>query len=74
MFREESGAAVHIAACATVRAAGLKCFHHFPEFFSVLDAMWVHVFRRVETCALLLGLGAVGVGHGRGSIGHVGRA
>ncbi|KAG2425719.1 hypothetical protein HXX76_013561 [Chlamydomonas incerta] len=39
-FREEFGAAHYNRACATVHAAGLMCFHHFPEFFTVIDAMY----------------------------------
>ncbi|GFR43114.1 hypothetical protein Agub_g4115 [Astrephomene gubernaculifera] len=39
-FREEHGAAHFNAACATVHEAGLQCFHHFPEFFSVIDAIY----------------------------------
>lgn len=39
-FREEFGAAHYNKACATVHAAGLMCFHHFPEFFTVIDAMY----------------------------------
>ncbi|PNW81738.1 hypothetical protein CHLRE_06g258226v5 [Chlamydomonas reinhardtii] len=39
-FRTEAGADVLNGACRTVQAAGLQCFHHFPEFFSVLDAIY----------------------------------
>ncbi|KAG2429362.1 hypothetical protein HXX76_011128 [Chlamydomonas incerta] len=39
-FRTESGAEVFNRACRTVQAAQLQCFHHFPEFFSVLDAVY----------------------------------
>ncbi|KAG2487833.1 hypothetical protein HYH03_013550 [Edaphochlamys debaryana] len=39
-FREEWGADTFNRACAVVKAAGLQCYHHFPEFFSVLDAIY----------------------------------
>eukprot|EP00198_Chlamydomonas_reinhardtii_P013104 XP_001702441.1 predicted protein [Chlamydomonas reinhardtii] len=39
-FRVHHGASVFNQACAVVQAAGVRCFHHFPEFFSVLDAVY----------------------------------
>ncbi|KXZ46504.1 hypothetical protein GPECTOR_43g941 [Gonium pectorale] len=39
-FRIEFGSATYNRACGFVKAAGLQCFHHFPEFFTVLDAMY----------------------------------
>ncbi|KAG2487314.1 hypothetical protein HYH03_014031 [Edaphochlamys debaryana] len=39
-FRVESGAEVLNRACGVVKSAGLMCFHHTPEFFSVLDSMY----------------------------------
>ncbi|KXZ54064.1 hypothetical protein GPECTOR_5g171 [Gonium pectorale] len=47
-FRVEFGASVFNRACAVVQNAGLKCYHHFPEFFSVLDAMYgASMFHRI---------------------------
>ncbi|KAG2452940.1 hypothetical protein HYH02_002277 [Chlamydomonas schloesseri] len=39
-WREAAGAEVFNAACAAVQAAGALCFHHVPEFFTVLDAVY----------------------------------
>ncbi|PNH04709.1 hypothetical protein TSOC_009088 [Tetrabaena socialis] len=47
-FREEFGADIYNRACATVQAAGLQCFHHFPEFFTVMDAIYgAAMFKRI---------------------------
>eukprot|EP00198_Chlamydomonas_reinhardtii_P010301 XP_001699638.1 predicted protein [Chlamydomonas reinhardtii] len=39
-WREQAGADVFNGACAAVQAAGALCFHHVPEFFTVLDAVY----------------------------------
>ncbi|GLC41864.1 hypothetical protein PLESTM_001259400 [Pleodorina starrii] len=39
-FRELYGAQVLNRACAAVQASGARCFHHVPEFFTVLDAVY----------------------------------
>ncbi|GIL69580.1 hypothetical protein Vretifemale_470, partial [Volvox reticuliferus] len=39
-FRELHGAQVLNRACAAVQAAGVRCFHHVPELFTVLDAVY----------------------------------
>ncbi|KAG2487331.1 hypothetical protein HYH03_014047 [Edaphochlamys debaryana] len=39
-FRVSFGASVFNKACGAVKAGGLLCYHHTPEFFSVLDAMY----------------------------------
>ncbi|KXZ54054.1 hypothetical protein GPECTOR_5g162 [Gonium pectorale] len=47
-FREEWGSEVFNSACAAVQRGGLKCFHHFPEFFTVLDAIYgASMFKRI---------------------------
>ncbi|KAG2489740.1 hypothetical protein HYH03_011847 [Edaphochlamys debaryana] len=39
-FREIHGAEVFNRACAAVQMSGAKCFHHIPEFFTVLGAVY----------------------------------
>ncbi|KXZ54056.1 hypothetical protein GPECTOR_5g164 [Gonium pectorale] len=39
-FREVVGAEVFTRSCAVVKSAGVRCFHHVPEFFSVLSAVY----------------------------------
>ncbi|KAG2425669.1 hypothetical protein HXX76_013511 [Chlamydomonas incerta] len=47
-FRVQHGASIFNDACAVVKAAGVRCFHHFPEFFSVLDAVYgAAMFRHI---------------------------
>ncbi len=49
-FREEYGANHLNTACGIVKKAGLGCFHHFPEFFSVLDAIYgATMFKRLAS-------------------------
>ncbi|KXZ41551.1 hypothetical protein GPECTOR_399g226 [Gonium pectorale] len=47
-FREDLGSSIYNNACAAVKRGGLQCFHHFPEFFSVLDAIYgASMFKRL---------------------------
>ncbi|GFR46704.1 hypothetical protein Agub_g8324 [Astrephomene gubernaculifera] len=47
-FRELYGASVLNRACATVRSAGVKCFHLIPNLFSALNAVYgVGMFKHI---------------------------
>ncbi|KAG2425720.1 hypothetical protein HXX76_013562 [Chlamydomonas incerta] len=61
-WREAAGAEVFNGACAAVQAAGALCFHHVPESFTVLDAVYgtsmiKHIAASPHTDFLIVGSG-----------------
>ncbi|GIL67149.1 hypothetical protein Vafri_20584 [Volvox africanus] len=49
-FRELKGAEVLSRACSVVQSAGVQCFHHVPELFTVLVAVYgITMFKHIAS-------------------------